>query len=85
MLRDFYVNIQKGSLTRPFDLYVWSDNETRITCLCPPSYYGSQCEYQNQRISLSIQFRALSNSFRRLKKMLLFVNVKKNGREYFVL
>jgi hypothetical protein len=26
-------------------------------CLCPPSYYGAQCEYQNQRVSLTIRAR----------------------------
>ena len=26
-------------------------------CLCPPSYYGSKCEYQSQRVSVTIQFR----------------------------
>jgi hypothetical protein len=24
-------------------------------CLCPPSYYGHRCEYQNQRISLTLR------------------------------
>ncbi|CAF1456737.1 unnamed protein product [Adineta steineri] len=24
-------------------------------CLCPPSYYGAQCEYQSQRVSLTLQ------------------------------
>ena len=28
-----------------------------IWCLCPPSYYGSRCQYQNERVSLTIQFR----------------------------
>ncbi|CAF3725293.1 unnamed protein product [Rotaria sp. Silwood1] len=23
-------------------------------CLCPPSYYGDQCQYQNQRVSLTL-------------------------------
>lgn len=27
------------------------------TCLCPPSYYGNQCQFQSQRISLTVQFR----------------------------
>jgi hypothetical protein len=51
---------------RGLDLRVWLNNKsgsTTYTCLCPPSYYGDICQYQNQRISLSIQFRALSNSW----------------------
>ena len=31
--------------------------DEEIWCLCPPSYYGSRCEYQNQRVSLTVQFR----------------------------
>ena len=34
------------------------------TCFCPPPYYGNLCQYQNQRISLGLQFQALSNSAR---------------------
>ena len=30
------------------------DDELR--CLCPPSYYGNQCEYENERVSLTIGF-----------------------------
>ncbi|CAF4165072.1 unnamed protein product, partial [Adineta steineri] len=26
-------------------------------CLCPPSYYGDRCQWQNQRISLTLQIR----------------------------
>jgi hypothetical protein len=26
-------------------------------CLCPPSYYGHRCQYQNQRVSLTIRLR----------------------------
>jgi hypothetical protein len=28
-------------------------------CFCPPSYYGNRCEYQNERVSLSIQVQTL--------------------------
>ncbi|UJR12680.1 hypothetical protein I4U23_016854 [Adineta vaga] len=27
----------------------------RSKCLCPPSYFGSQCQWQNQRISLTLR------------------------------
>ncbi|CAF4897202.1 unnamed protein product [Rotaria sp. Silwood1] len=27
-------------------------------CLCPPAYFGYQCEYQSQRVNLILQFRA---------------------------
>ena len=43
----------------------WNDEENSfaVVCLCPPSYYGDQCQYQNQRVSVAIRFRALSNSW----------------------
>ena len=38
------------------------EDSTNTACLCPSSYYGEQCQYQNQRVSLSIQFRVSSDS-----------------------
>ena len=35
-----------------------------LSCFCPPTYYGSQCQYQNQRISLALRFQSLSDSRR---------------------
>ncbi|CAF0809741.1 unnamed protein product [Adineta steineri] len=47
-----------------FDLYVWTDNKTKQTiCLCPPTFYGNTCQYQNQRVNLVIKFQALSDSW----------------------
>ncbi|CAF0995427.1 unnamed protein product [Rotaria sp. Silwood1] len=48
---------------------VWLDYEENLTtetCLCPSSYYGDMCQYQNQRISLTLQFQAYSDSRRTL-------------------
>lgn len=28
-----------------------------IACLCPPTYYGNRCQFQSQRVSLTLQFR----------------------------
>ena len=50
---------------RGLDLRVWlnnEDNSTSKTCLCPSSFYGDQCQYQNQRISLTIKFQAPAGS-----------------------
>ncbi|CAF3636743.1 unnamed protein product [Rotaria sordida] len=30
------------------------DNQFFRICLCPPSYYGNECRYQNQRVSLTL-------------------------------
>ncbi|CAF4660179.1 unnamed protein product [Rotaria sp. Silwood1] len=51
---------------RGFDLRVWLNNEKNLTtntCFCPPSFYGNMCQYQNERMSLTIKFRALSDSW----------------------
>ena len=37
--------------------------DQRQVCFCPPSFYGDHCEYQNERVSLTVQFRALSDSW----------------------
>ncbi|CAF4276900.1 unnamed protein product [Rotaria sp. Silwood2] len=38
---------------------VYVNNFSEIFCLCPPAYFGYRCEYQNQRISLTLQFRTV--------------------------
>ena len=51
---------------RGLDLHVWLNNKNNSTniCLCPSSFYGDICQYQNQRISLIIKFRALADSWK---------------------
>ena len=52
---------------RGLDVQVWLDkrtNTTRSTCLCPPSFFGETCQYQSQRISLTLQFSVSSDSVR---------------------
>jgi len=51
---------------RGLHLRVWlndKNNRTIETCLCPPTFYGDRCQYQNQRISLALKFRASSDSW----------------------
>ncbi|CAF1545436.1 unnamed protein product, partial [Adineta ricciae] len=35
-------------------------NQFKRICLCPPSYYGDECQYENQRVSLTLQIQATS-------------------------
>ena len=66
---------------RGLTLRVWSDqhnnlsstNSTTTTCLCPPSFYGPRCQYQNQRVALTLQFRALSDSWQTLFAILVLL------------
>ncbi|CAF3945712.1 unnamed protein product [Adineta steineri] len=37
-------------------------NFSKIVCLCPPSFYGNICQYQNQRVSVTMKFQVFSDS-----------------------
>ncbi|CAF1198072.1 unnamed protein product, partial [Didymodactylos carnosus] len=43
-------------------LILFENNKT-IKCLCPPSYFGDRCQWQNQRISLTLQLIYRSTTF----------------------
>ncbi|CAF1517044.1 unnamed protein product [Adineta ricciae] len=50
----------QGLCHRGLPLRIWlNKNKSQIICLCPHSYYGSTCQYQNQRVSLNIKFAVL--------------------------
>ncbi|CAF3806328.1 unnamed protein product [Rotaria sp. Silwood1] len=58
--------LHQNNCHRGFPVYTWLSSKNfskNETCFCPPNYYGDQCQYENQRVSLTIQFRALSNSW----------------------
>ncbi|CAF0969766.1 unnamed protein product [Adineta ricciae] len=51
--------LDQARCNRGLDLRVWLNKSANLytsICLCPPSYYGNQCQFQNQRISLAIRF-----------------------------
>jgi len=39
-----------------YGIIVYESTFDNLKCLCPPSFYGDRCQYQNQRVSLTIQF-----------------------------
>ncbi len=38
-----------------------NNNILKSLCLCPPNYYGDECQFQNQLVSLTVQIRATSD------------------------
>ncbi|CAF1166729.1 unnamed protein product [Adineta ricciae] len=69
---------------RGLPLRIWLDHKSNLSreaCLCPPSYYGSSCQYQNQRVSLTVRFRVFSDS-RRTPFVILFslIDIDDNER-----
>ena len=59
---------------RGLPLRVWLDSNrtySTVTCLCPPSFYGARCQFQNQRVSLTLKFQASSHSRRILFAVLV--------------
>ncbi|CAF4110326.1 unnamed protein product [Adineta steineri] len=65
---------------RGLNVLVWLNNSTRITCFCPPSYYGNQCQYQNQRINVVTRLRALSESRQTLFAIVILLIDNSNQR-----
>jgi len=37
-------------------ILIYVGSQLKVSCLCPPSYFGDRCQYQNQRVSLTLQF-----------------------------
>ena len=47
---------------RGLPIRLWNQsNPEQHVCLCPLSYYGVRCEYQNQRVSVTLQVQVRSN------------------------
>ena len=50
------------SCTRGIPIRIRMDTKrSESYCLCPPSYYGDRCQYQNQRVSITLQIRVISD------------------------
>ncbi|UJR06888.1 hypothetical protein I4U23_011177 [Adineta vaga] len=55
-----------------------TDDTQELHCLCPPSYYGDTCQYQNQRVSLTIQIRATSDWQQLFTFIIILMDVEGN-------
>jgi hypothetical protein len=59
------INQSEQYCQRGLPLRVWLDTNTDLsttTCLCPPSYYGDRCQYQNQRVALTMHLNTIPYS-----------------------
>ncbi|CAF4552475.1 unnamed protein product, partial [Rotaria sp. Silwood2] len=68
---------------RGLPIRVWLNikkNLTNIACLCPPSLYGNMCQYQNQRVSLTLRFQTYSDSRRTLFALIILLIDDSNER-----
>ena len=36
--------------------YLLNEQESKMVCFCPPSYYGSRCQYDQRRVDVSVRF-----------------------------
>ncbi|CAF3923657.1 unnamed protein product [Rotaria sordida] len=55
------INEYEHRCRRGLSLQVLLDSDKNLiakTCLCPPTYYGDRCQYQNQRVSLTMEINA---------------------------
>ncbi|UJR17048.1 hypothetical protein I4U23_003945 [Adineta vaga] len=53
--------IASSPCTRGSSLYLRLGNTSYTSiCMCPPNYYGNMCQYQNQRVSLTLTFLAIN-------------------------
>ncbi|CAF1195873.1 unnamed protein product [Adineta ricciae] len=60
-------------------LALQGSNQTK-TCFCPPNYFGSQCQWQNQRVSLTIQIVWRSVTFQMAIFELIIMLINEYGQ-----
>ncbi|CAF0817434.1 unnamed protein product [Adineta steineri] len=50
-------------------------------CLCPPSYFGERCQWQNQRISLTLQIRPVGSHENKISIYDIFIYLIDNENQ----
>jgi hypothetical protein len=56
-----YVDLWRCNRGISIQVRMNNDDRLKLLCLCPPSYYGDECQFENQRVSLTVQIRATSD------------------------
>ncbi|CAF0960838.1 unnamed protein product, partial [Rotaria sordida] len=74
---------QKWSCNRGMPIRLrMGDNTSMLSCLCPPSYYGDQCQYQNQRVSLTLGIRVTSDWRSVLIVLITLIDDERNAESH---
>ena len=85
---DEFLPVNKENLChRGVSVRVWLNNQqnrSRQTCFCPLSYYGPKCQYQNERVTLTVRFRVYADSQRTIFSILILLS-EKISHEKFVI
>ncbi|CAF4313515.1 unnamed protein product, partial [Adineta steineri] len=56
----FIIKNSSWYCNRGLIIYLRNENDSfNDACICPPSYYGHLCQYQNQRVSLTLQLSSI--------------------------
>ncbi|UJR12030.1 hypothetical protein I4U23_016208 [Adineta vaga] len=87
-IRQINAHQQRQRCQRGLPLQVWFNTKRNLsieTCLCPPSFYGNACQYQNQRVSLTLRIQTYSDSRRTVFTLIISLiddSVERNIHSY---
>ncbi|UJR12882.1 hypothetical protein I4U23_017056 [Adineta vaga] len=67
---------------RGISIRVRTLNKTESKCMCPPSTYGYYCQYQSQRVSLTVQVRSNTDWLSMFTLVFLLINDQNEIESY---
>ncbi|CAF1074452.1 unnamed protein product [Adineta steineri] len=76
--KTFHTDTRKNWYCHRGILVLHSVNQTK-KCLCPPSYFGSRCQWQSQRISFTFQLVSLQAAFTNSVFQVVIMLIDKEG------
>ena len=75
--------INNRQCNRGIEIYIRINSSTsELFCLCPPSYYGDQCQYQTQRVSLTLQIQVSSDWYNLFLFIIILIDDQENIQSY---